>query len=84
MKSFFFFFYLLYWYSYIVYPEYFVCRGGGDSFLFIFLKTIKKQNKKHPRSESNPGFQPVVLVFLFSIPGVFCLSGRGDSFLFIF
>ena len=23
------FFYLLYWYSYIVYPEYFVCRGGG-------------------------------------------------------
>ena len=36
--------YLLYWYSYIVYPEYFVCRGrgivsfssGGDSFLFIF------------------------------------------------
>ena len=39
----------------IVYPEYFVCRGG-DSFLFIFLKT-KKNKKKHPRSESNPGFQ---------------------------
>ena len=29
-------------------------------------------------------FLPVVLVFLYSIPGVFCLSGRGgDSFLFI-
>ena len=30
--------------------------GGGDSFLFIFRKT-KKNEKKHPRSESNPGFQ---------------------------
>ena len=29
-------------------------------------------------------FLPVVLVFLYSIPGVFCLSGGGDSFLFIF
>ena len=29
-------------------------------------------------------FLPVVLVFLYSIPGVFCLSGEGgDSFLFI-
>ena len=29
-------------------------------------------------------FLPVVLVFLYSIPGVFCLSGGGgDSFLFI-
>ena len=27
-------------------------RGGGDSFLFTFLK-----NKIYPRSESNPGFQ---------------------------
>ena len=27
-------------YPYIVYPEYFVCRGGGgDSFLFIKKKT---------------------------------------------
>ena len=29
-------------------------------------------------------FLAVVLVFLYSIPGVFCLSGGGDSFLFIF
>ena len=28
-------------------------------------------------------FLPVVLVFLYSIPGVFSLSGGGDSFLFI-
>ena len=60
-------------YPYIVHPEYFVCRGGGgDSFLFI---------KKY--YYCNPDFQPVVLVFLYSIPGVFCLSGGGDSFLFI-
>ena len=29
-------------------------------------------------------FLPVVLLFLYSRPGVFCLSGGGDSFLFIF
>ena len=56
MKRFYLFFYLFYWCSYIVYPEYFVCRGGGESFLFIFLKT-KKNEKKHPRLESNPAFQ---------------------------
>ena len=28
-------------------------------------------------------FLPVVLVSLYSIPGVFCLSGGGDSFVFI-
>ena len=37
-------------------PEVFCLSGGGDSFLFIFLKT-KKNEKKHPRSESNPAFQ---------------------------
>ena len=37
-------------------PEGFCLSGGGDSFLFIFWKT-KKNKKKHPRSESNPGFQ---------------------------
>ena len=53
--------------------------GGGDSFLFIHFEKKKKKKKKHPRSESNPGFQPVVLVFLYSIPGVFCLSGGGGK-----
>ena len=37
-------------------PGVFCLSGGGDSFLFIFLK-IKKNEKKHPRSESNPAFQ---------------------------
>ena len=57
-------------YPYIVYPEYFVCRGGGgDSFLFIEKKTTTVIRN----------FQPVVLVFLYSIPGVFCLSGGGGG-----
>ena len=55
-------------YSYIVYPECFVCRGGGDSFLFIKKKTTTTVIRN---------FQPVVLVFLYSIPGAFCLSGGG-------
>ena len=44
---------------YIVYPEYFVCRGGGiaSSSFFEKNKKNKKNKKKHPRSESNPGFQ---------------------------
>ena len=25
----------MYWYSYIVYPEYFVVGGGGDGFQYI-------------------------------------------------
>ena len=33
-----FLFILLYWYSYIVYPEYFVCRGGG-----IASSSLKKK-----------------------------------------
>ena len=37
-------------------PGVFCLSGGGDRFLFIFLKT-KKNEKEHPRSESNPGFQ---------------------------
>ena len=61
-------------YPYIVYPEYFVCRGGGG----IASSSLKKNYYY-----CNPDFQPVVLVFLYSIPGVFCLSGGGDSFLFI-
>ena len=39
MKRFYFIFYLLYWYSYIVYPEYFVCRGGGG----IASSSLKKK-----------------------------------------
>ena len=49
--------------------------GGGDSFLFIKKKTATTVIRN---------FQPVVLVFLYSIPRVFCLPGGGDSFLFIF
>ena len=45
-----------------------MCRGGGDSFLFIQKKTTTTVIRN---------FQPVVLVFLYSIPGVFCLSRGG-------
>ena len=50
MKRFYFIFLpvvLVHWYP-IVYPEYFVCRGGGIASSSFFEK--KKNEKKHPRS----------------------------------